>query len=82
MLDSITHALVQLSSTPESALHDEEPPLHSRPAELLEHIRRSLHTSEHEDLWKEFLQYVPASWAGPGHVHTVVPASSSPPEAA
>ena len=77
-LDSITHALVELS-TPESSLHEGELPLHSRPAEMLEHIRRHLHTREHEDLWREFCEYVPASWTGRDHVHTVVPTSSAPP---
>ena len=50
-LSSITHALVELA-TPESSLHDGELPLHSRPAEMLNHIRRNLHTREHEDLWR------------------------------
>ena len=77
-LDSITHALAELS-TPESALHDGELPLHGRPAEMLDNIRRHLHTWEHEDLWREFCEYVPASWTSREHVLTVVPASWPPP---
>lgn len=82
-LDSITHALVELS-TPENSLHDEdgESPLHRHPGEMLDHIRRNLHTREHEDLWREFCQYVPASWTGKDYVLTVVPASWAPPRAA
>ena len=81
VLDSITHALVELS-TPESSLNDGELSLHSRPAEMLEmldHIRRHLHTREHEDLWREFCEYVPTSWTSRDYVHTVVPASWAPP---
>ena len=79
-LDSITHALVELS-TPENSLHDGdgESPLHRHPGEMLDHIRRNLHTREHEDLWREFCEYVPTSWTGRDFVHTVVPASWAPP---
>ena len=81
VLDSITLALVELS-TPESSLHNGELPLHSRPVEMhemLDLIRRHLHTREHEDLWREFCEYVPTSWTSRDYVHTVVPASWAPP---
>ena len=51
-----------------------------RPSEMLEHIRPILQTAQHEDLWREFLTFVPQSWAGTGRVHMVVrnePAASS-----